>query len=274
MNFSLARNQFYQAIRQPDASLDLGRAALYLAQEEYPDLDPEAYIRTLDRMAAEVEARLPAEQYPLRIINGINDYLYKDLGFVGNTTNYYDPRNSYFNEVIDRRTGIPITLSLLYLEIAKRIDFPMVGIGMPGHFLIRPVVGDMQVFVDPFHQGEVLFLEDCQDRLTQIYGGPVEVKPEFFAALDGRHFLRRMLTNLKMIYLNAQDIPRTLAAVERILLLFPDAPEELRDRGLLYYQQGRWTEAYEDLTRYLVNAPTTEEAIALRQILKRIEGEE
>lgn len=270
MDFPLARQRFYQEIRQPEEQINLASAALFLAQEEYPDLDPEEYLNALDMMAVEVEERLPVERYPLRIIQTVNQYLFEDLKFVGNTDNYYDPANSYLNQVIDRRLGIPITLSLIYLEITKRIDFPMVGVGMPGHFLIRPTVGDMQVFVDAFHQGEVMFTEDCQERLSQIYGRPVDLRPEFLQAVDAHHFLARILMNLKAIYIQRSDLRRTLTVIERLLLLFPDAPMEQRDRGLLYYQMGRWTEASQDLENYLNQMPSAEDASAVRELLRRI----
>jgi regulator of sirC expression with transglutaminase-like and TPR domain len=274
MDFPIARQRFYQEIRQPEEQIDLARAALYLAQEEYPDLDPDEYLNALDMMAVEVEERLPLERYPLRIIHTINQYLFEDLEFRGNIANYYEPENGFLNQVIDRRVGIPITLSLIYLEIAKRIDFPMVGIGMPGHFLIRPTVGDMQVFVDAFNQGEVMFTEDCQERLNQIYGRPVELRPEFLQAVDAQHFLARILMNLKAIYIQRGDLTRTLAVIERILMLFPEAPMEQRDRGLLYYQSGRWTEASQDLENYLAQMPTAEDASAVRELLRRIESRE
>ncbi len=270
MDFSLARQRFYQEIHQPDEQIDLAAAALYIAQEEYSDLDVEEYLNALDTMAAEVEERLPAEPYPLRILQAINQYLYEDLKFSGNTESYYDPRNSYLNEVIDRRTGIPITLSLVYLELARRIHFPMVGIGMPGHFLIRPIGDEMEIYVDPFHQGEVLFAQDCQERLSQIYGKPIEIRPEFLQPISPRHFLARMLSNLKAIYLTQSDIPRSLAVIERILLLFPDAAMEQRDRGLLYYQTGRWTEACQDLENYLAQVPAPDDAAVMQELLRRM----
>jgi regulator of sirC expression with transglutaminase-like and TPR domain len=270
MDFPLARQRFYQEIQQPDEQIDLARAALYLAQEEYPQLDPEEYLNALDVMADDVRERLPAERYPLRIVQTLNRYLYEDLGFAGNATQYYDPRNSYLNDVIERRRGIPITLSLVYLEVAKRIEFPMVGVGMPGHFLIRPAVEAMEIFVDPFHQGAVMFAEDCQERLSQIYEQPVELRPEFLQAVGHRHFLARMLTNLKMIYLNQQDLPRSLSAIERILLLFPNSPQEQRDRGILYYHLGRWTEASLDLEAYLAQAPSARDADFIRNLLAQI----
>jgi regulator of sirC expression with transglutaminase-like and TPR domain len=267
MEFPLARQFFYQEIHQPDEQICLERAALYLAQEEYPNLDVDAYLNGLDTMAAEVAEQLPTEAYPLKIIQTINRYLYDDLGFRGNSDDYYDPRNSFLNDVLDRRTGIPITLSLVYLAIAKRLDFPMVGIGMPGHFIIRPVVNEMEVFVDPFDRGEILFSQDCQTRLNQVYGQPVQLHPQHLEAVTPQHFLARMLANLKMIYLHQGMLPKALAAIERILLLFPDAPIELRDRGILNYRLDRWSAARNDLQTYLTLVPAAQDAAMIRQLL-------
>ncbi|MFQ3627784.1 MAG: transglutaminase-like domain-containing protein, partial [Cyanobacteriota bacterium] len=218
----------------------------------------------------EVEERLPPERYPLRVVQTLNRYLYEDLGYRGNTARYYDPRNSYLNDVIERRQGIPITLSLVYLEVANRIGLPMVGVGMPGHFLIRPTVADMDLYIDPFHQGTVMFAEDCQERLSQVYGQPVELRPEFLQPVSHRQFLARMLANLKMIYWNQQDWPRSLSMVERILLLFPDALQEQRDRGILYYHLGRWIEASVDLEAYLDQVPTARDVDLIRNLLAQM----
>ena len=271
MNLPLGRLSFYQEINQPDEQINLAKAALDIAQEEYPDLDPDEYLNALDTMAAEVQERLPAQRYPLRVIQTINQYLYDDLGFTGNNENYYDPRNSFLNDVIDRRTGIPIALSLVYLEIARRIDFPMVGVGMPGHFLIRPQFEEVGIFVDAFHRGEILFEQDCRDRLAKIYQQSVQLQANFVEPVSSRRFLTRMLTNLKMIYLNRQELQKALATVERILLLFPDAPMELRDRGLLYFQMGRWAESSQDFNIYLAMLPNAEDAGVIRQLLTQIE---
>ncbi len=270
MNFSSARQHFYQEIQQPDGNIDLAKAALYIAQEEYPDLDIEHYLNALDTMAAEAKKRLPIGRYPLRVIQSINQYLYDDLGFAGNKKDYYNPRNSFFNDVIDRRLGIPITLALVYIEVAKRVDFPMVGVGMPLHFLIRPDIPDMEIFVDAFNNGEVIFAEDCQERLSQIYQQSVTLQPEFLAAVNHRQFLVRMLTNLKYIYLKQQDIEKAVAAVERILLLLPDTVLEMRDRGLLYYQLGLYAQATQDLQSYLTRVPDAEDAPVIRRLLTQM----
>jgi regulator of sirC expression with transglutaminase-like and TPR domain len=272
MDFSRARQLFYLEINQPDGSIDLAKAALYIALEEYPNMEPQEYLNALDTIADEIREILPVQNYPLRIIQTINRYLYGDLQFAGNDADYYDPRNSFLNQVIDRRTGIPISLSLVYLEVAKRIDFPMVGIGMPGHFLIRPDFEDAGIFVDAFNGGEILFPEDCRGRLSQIYGQPMELLPAFLAPVSRRQLLGRMLGNLKAIYLQQRDALRVLGAIERILLLFPDALGERRDRGILYFQLGRFSEARSDLAIYVTNAPNAPDAAAIRQLLDRLDS--
>lgn len=271
MSFSPARQQFIQEIQAPEPQIDLAKAALYLAQEEFPELEPMAYLNALDTMAVEIQERLPVERYPLRVLQVMNQYLFTDLGFVGSRENYYDPDNSYLNQVIDRRTGIPITLSLVYLALAQRIDFPMVGIGMPGHFLIRPDFADAGIYVDAFNQGEILFPVDCEARLSQIYGQPVQLQPEFLEPVGSRQFLARMLTNLKVIYVNQNQIDKALGAVERILLLFPEALSERRDRGLLYYQLDQWREARKDLEFYLAKMPSAPDEQVVRRLLERID---
>ncbi|NJL11011.1 MAG: tetratricopeptide repeat protein [Calothrix sp. SM1_7_51] len=270
MYTSSARQYFHLEIQQPDESIDLVKAALYISQEEYPDLCVEDYIDKLEDMASEVERWLPSSRYPLRIIQAINEYLYEELGFTGNTENYHDERNSFLNDVLERRKGIPITLSLVYLEIARRINFPMVGVGMPGHFLIRPNINDMEIYVDAFNGGEILFPQDCQQRLEQVFERSVTLKPEFLATVTNKYFLLRMLNNLKQIYLKHQNLEKSLAVVDRMLLLFPDLPEELRDRGLLYYQIGQFTKAADDLETYLLKNPFAQDAFAIRKLLSQL----
>ncbi|MBW4473586.1 MAG: transglutaminase-like domain-containing protein [Stenomitos rutilans HA7619-LM2] len=270
MPFPLARQLFHREVQQPDEQIDLERAALYLAQEDYPALDVEEYLKVLDNMATDVEGRSPNESYPLKKMQAINRYLYDELEFVGNTTDYYDPRNSFLNEVIDRRTGIPITLSLVYLSITRRIGLPMVGINMPGHFLIRPVIEDAEICVDAFHQGEILFPQDCEERLAQVYGHPVALNPAFLQPVTTRQYLSRMLTNLKVVYIDRGDFQHALAAIDRLLLLFPNAPTELRDRGLVYYRTDRPTEAQQDLTAYLALEPAAPDASSIQKLLKAL----
>ena len=274
MTAAIARQLFQQELHPSDAQINLERAALFIAMEAYPDLEVEAYLNALDTMAAEVEERLPATRYPMQVLRTINQYLFDDLGFVGNRTDYYDPRNSFLNEVLDRRTGIPITLALVYLAIARRIEFPMIGVNMPGHFLIRPAIEEMDVFVDPFHQGEILFPQDCQNLLTQVFDRPVELRPEYIESIGNRQFLGRMLTNLKVIYVNQKDFELALAALDRILLLFPDLPLEIRDRGVLHYRLNRYRSARQDFEYYLKISPLAEDAQLIREILADLPEED
>ena len=270
MSPSLARDRFTQEVQRPDEAINLGLAALYIAQEEYPELDCGAYLRRLDAMADELREELPAEAYPLKMIRALNDYFFETQGFVGNEQDYYDPQNSFLNQVLDRRTGIPITLSLVYLELAKRIDFPMAGVGMPGHFLVRPTLADMAIFVDVFHQGEVMFEEDCRDRVRTMYGAEARILPQHLEAIGAKPFLARILTNLKMIYLQRLDIPRALAAIDRILLLIPNSLAERRDRGLIYYREGKLLEARDDLKYYLLNHPDAPDTFEVQQLISQI----
>lgn len=206
-----ALDRFTTEINKPDREIDLSTAALYIAQIEYPDLNIDQYLKKLESMGATVAQRLPATQYPLKVIQTINQYLYTELKFQGNGTDYYNPCNSFLNDVIDRRTGIPITLALVYLHIAKMIGFPMVGIGMPGHFLIRPDFEDSEIFVDAFDRGEILFKEDCRQKLMDIYQQNIPSIPaELLQPITNRQFLFRMLNNLQSIYLNQPDFDRAL----------------------------------------------------------------
>ncbi len=268
MSSSHARQQFQQILQAP--TFDLAEAALYIAQDEYPELEVDAYLNALDTMADEVRERLPDVDYPLRVIQTLNRYLFDDLGYTGNQQHYYDPRNSFLNDVIDRRTGIPITLSLLYLEIARRIDFPMVGINFPGHFLIRPHREDTDFHIDPFHGGEVLFVQDCQDRLRQIYGQPVNLQARFMDTITPPQFLTRLLSNLKQIYLNHKQRSKCLTVSDYLLLIHPQSPE-LRDRGVLHYQMGHWDAAKQDLWAYLDTYPLAEDRTLINQLLDQID---
>lgn len=261
---------FNQEIHQAENKINLAKAGLYIAKLNYPNLDIEAYLNDLDMMAEVIKKRLPQSSYPLKIIQTINQYLFQDLGFRGNTEDYYDPQNSYLNRVIDRRLGIPITLAVIYLEIAKRLDFPMVGIGMPGHFLIRPEFEEVGIFVDPFHQGEILFEQDCEERLRQIYQQPLKLESHFLQPVTKHQILSRMLANLKQIYLQSQQGQKAIQILNLILLLLPNHPLELRDRGLLYYQLNQWPEAIQDLEIYLALLPKAQDSEMIRQLIEKI----
>ncbi|EAZ89421.1 SirB1 family protein [Crocosphaera chwakensis] len=261
---------FLQETNKPDKQINLAKAALIYAKYEYPKLQIQDYLTSLDIIAERVKDSLPSNLYPLKVIKTINHYLFQELNFKGNKTNYYDPSNSYLNEVIDKKIGIPITLSVVYLEIAKRLDFPMVGIGMPGHFIIRPEFENVGIFVDVFNQGEILFKEDCEIKLQEIYQQPVTLKDHLLTPVSNQQILGRMLTNLKYIYLNNEDYPKMLRIIELLLQLFPNHPIEIRDRGLLYYQLRQWEKATADLQLYLSILPTAQDAQMIRQLLQQM----
>lgn len=270
MGFMRGRHNFEREIHKPEERIDLARAALYIAQEDYPELDPDVYLQHLDCMAAEIAATIPPERYPLRIVRAINKYLFDRLDFRGNTENYYDPRNSFLHDVLTRRRGIPITLSLVYLEIARRLEFPMVGVGMPGHFLMRPQVEGIEFFVDAFNGGDILFVQDCQERLQRIFEQPIALKPELLAPVSKRALLARLLANLKYVYISAEQLPAALAVVDRLLLLDPYSVRERRDRGLILYHLGRFESAMNDLQFYLERAPRAQDARRIRLLLSRL----
>ncbi|MEB3288785.1 MAG: tetratricopeptide repeat protein [Leptolyngbya sp.] len=265
------REHLAQELRKAPDQVDLAKAALYIAQEEYPDLDIADHLEVLDHMAEALQRRLPETAYPLKVIRTINQFLFEELNFRGNSDDYYDPRNSFLNDVLHRRMGIPITLALVYLELAKRIGFPMAGVGMPGHFLIRPTVAEMAIFVDPFHRGEVLFEQDCRDRFQQIFGDGRALQSDHLSQISPTAFVVRMLTNLKMIYLKQRNVPKALEAINRILLIYPAAVGEWRDRGLIHYQQGHLDQALLDLERYLYESPDASDAYEIRRVLQQID---
>jgi regulator of sirC expression with transglutaminase-like and TPR domain len=244
--------------------------ALAIAWEEYPRIDLAAYRDKLDRMAEYLQNRLHNLTYPLKIIGEINQYLFTEQKFRGNEANYYDPCNSFITDVIEHRTGIPITLSIIYMAIGDRIGFPFTGVSLPGHFIIRPLHEDVEVFVDPFHQGEILFKQDYANRLTQVYGEQMTLRPEYLEPVGTRKILERMLTNLKLIYLRLGKADKALAAIEKLLMLYPDSPMQQRDHGLLCYQLERFTEARLDLENYLERTPYAQDAGLIAKLIEEM----
>lgn len=264
-------HNFAREVKDKEKTIDLSKASLYYAQAEYPDLEVSKYLDYLDKIAENIKANINSSFYPLQVIKAINNHLFDKLNFQGNKQDYYNPDNSYLNKVIDTGMGIPITLSVIYLEIAKRINFPMVGIGMPGHFIIRPDFEDAGIFVDVFNRGEILFEQDCEEKLSQLYQKPVKLEPRFLAPVTNHQILARMLNNLKQIYLHQRQFNKVLSIVEGILIIFPHNPYEIRDRGLLYYEMARWQEATQDLKFYLKTIPDAEDSPMIKMLLNKID---
>jgi regulator of sirC expression with transglutaminase-like and TPR domain len=262
------RQRFTDLAALPDDRIDLAEAALLIAAEAYPALDLPAYLGRLDSLAtgardAVAEARSSEERARCLL-----HYLSVEQNFTGNRNDYYDPRNSFLNDVLDRRTGIPITLALVYVEVGRRVGLPVRGVGFPGHFLAK-YAAETDVIIDPFF-GQILDARQCLQRLRAIYGPQARLEPQFFRAARPREILVRMLGNLKHVYLQTKSFESALTCCERLLLLAPDAAHELRDRGLLYEQLECHRAAQIDLERFLELAPDDPTADIIRAELVEI----
>ncbi len=246
-----ARRHFAALVERPQGEFRLAEAALYLAQEEYPEMSVQAYLDRLDKMAEAVKSELGLELDPVRIVQEINTHLFDTLHFQGNGEQYYDPRNSFLNDVIDRGLGIPITLSVIYIEVGRLVGLPIAGVGMPGHFIVQYTAQPEPFWIDPFERGTMMTRDACVERLRRFYGKELQWRDEFLALISDHNILLRMLNNLKLCYDKLRDYPRALGAIDRILLLSPDLPTAIRDRWMLHAQLGHFQAALHDFERYL-----------------------
>jgi regulator of sirC expression with transglutaminase-like and TPR domain len=265
------RSRFAREIAKPEPDLDLALAALLIAAEEYPQLAPEPYLRRLDELAERVRDRQWDATAPVVILQDLTRVLFEEEGFRGNRDSYYDPRNSFLNDVLDRRLGIPITLSVVYLEVGWRLGLPLHGVNFPGHFLVRYDGEALKLLVDPFQGGMVRFEDEAQDLLDHVYGGSVRMQPEYLRVADRRAILVRILENLKNNWLNARDDARALGALERILLLLPDSPDHMRDMGMVLTRLGRNGEAVTALEQYIALSPDAPDIVRVRMLLEQLE---
>jgi regulator of sirC expression with transglutaminase-like and TPR domain len=254
------RRKLEDILARPDRDVNLAEAALLVAAQEYPDLDVRAYLVRLDEMGHALRQRLEEEPRAERAIMALNRYLFREQGFRGNAEQYYDARNSYLNEVLDRRTGIPITLSTVYMEVARRGGLEVEGVGLPGHFVVRVHVPARPLLVDPFHGGTLLSEKDCQERLDRIFQGRVKLEPKMLQPCRRKDMLERMLRNLKAIYLRDGDAERALRVVDLIVRIQPGSAEDLRDRGILYASLDCYGLGARDLESYLALAPHAKDA--------------
>jgi regulator of sirC expression with transglutaminase-like and TPR domain len=266
----LLRRAFREEIARPDADLNLARCALLIAAEEYPDLDIDGYLRQLDDLADGARERLRDGRVPDAVAT-LNRYLFRELEFGGNTQDYYDPANSYLNEVIDRRTGIPIALSVVYLEVGWRLGLPLAGVGLPGHFVVSCRGPEGTVYIDVYHGGALLDEAACARLMRRAVGDRLGFRREFLLPVSKRQILSRMLGNLKVVYQQQNDAGRALAVLDRMLELDPDSPAELRERGRLYEQYRALAQAQVDLRRMLRRQPRGPEADEAREELYRLE---
>jgi regulator of sirC expression with transglutaminase-like and TPR domain len=245
-------------------------AALVLARQEYDDLDPAPYLGRIDAIAALARPMLSPGADPPEVLGVVNDVLFRDLGFRGNADDYYDARNSFLNEVLERRTGIPISLSTLYMAVARRLGLRLQGTAFPGHFLLRLDRPGWPIVLDAFDRGRVLTVEDCQHLLSRL-AGPAW-NPAHLRAVSDLSILRRMLNNLKMIYFTQRDWPRLLRTASQMLVVTPDDHDEHFTRGVALTGIGELGAAIGELQKYLSlrpQAPNRDEVLDLLQDLRR-----
>ena len=260
-----------QVLQNESARVTLDIAALELASIEFPRLDFEASLFRLDTFADQIRPKINHRTRGLEFIRQVNDLLFDSLQFRGNEGDYYDPRNSCLNAVLSRRLGIPISLSIIYIEIARRLERPVFGIGLPGHFIVMYHDDESQYFVDPFHHGRLLSFEDCCSLAQETTGIDVRQNPALLAPVSARQILMRMLGNLKSIYLRGQNLDKARQVLDLLMLANPEEPEDYRLRGLIHLQQLNHRAAKADLETYIRLTPASSDRVQVEQQLLLIE---
>lgn len=264
------RELFIQEMSSPEGQIDLQRAALLIAGEEYPDLDVDGYLRSLDDMAQQVKAAVGDNEDPGELARSLNRYFFDEMGFSGNAEDYYNPQNSLLNRVIDTRVGIPITLSVLYLGVAARLGLNCNGVGMPGHFLVK--IQDLDLYMDPFHRGQLLSAGDCRRLAEQLFGQRVQWDESFLAPTTSRQILERMLNNLRIIYFQLRDWVRLAPVIERMLLIDPDNTGLYLVLARCQMDQGKKSAALGTLESLIGRSRNVREISAARELIERFEN--
>ncbi|HRO27678.1 MAG TPA: SirB1 family protein [Luteimonas sp.] len=250
-----------------DEALPLLDVALLIARDEYPDLDPRRYALQVQGHASHLRFAIDDESHPALKMRALNRYLFEEVGYAGNHDEYYDPRNSYLNEVFERRLGNPISLALVQMAVAREVGLPLDGVSFPGHFLVRLPVDDGMLVMDPFNRGRPLDVDELRQRARAHMGGDVpddDALSQILHPASNRAILVRVLRNLHGLYQERGDWERATRSADRVLSLVPDNPEALRDRGLGYLELGHLVGAREDLQRYLVHHPRADDAAEVR----------
>lgn len=247
--------KFGQIVSAPEDKIDLAQAALVIAADEYPDIDIAHYIRALDAMADQLRLRFDASAASIEQVSFLNEHLFGALGFRGNRDVYYDPRNSYLNDVLDRRLGIPITLSLVYIEIGRRLGCPLFGVAMPGHFVVKWRTDDWVIFIDPFNEGQIIGQFALSSGPESEEQRAMMARLRWMETATAKQILARILANLHSIHIKTEAYASALPVVEKILILQPDAPDILREAGLLAYRTKSYRRAVNYLRNYLTRYP-------------------
>jgi len=268
------RTDFIRMMNRPEAEFDLVHAALLVAAESHPQLDVQRELRRIDTWADELQQRVEPSFNNLQKLARLRDFAFEHLGLRGDARTYHSPSNSLLHEVMSRRRGIPLTLGILFLELGWRIGMPIEGVGFPGHFLVRLTGEEEDLIIDPYRRGMMVHEEDRRRMLDELSGGRLEYDDALLAPANKHDMIARLLRNLKAAYLREQDDANALLAVERLLVMRPGDPEEIRDRGLLRYRMRRYGLSLDDLNDYLkrrADAPDQEQIEAhiahLRQIV-------
>ncbi|HEX2253887.1 MAG TPA: transglutaminase-like domain-containing protein [Thermoanaerobaculia bacterium] len=268
------RRRFTELVCRPEAEIDLAEAALLISAEENPQIEVARWLTLLDELAEEVRPRLeslaPGPGADLARLERLRRFLFEEKGFRGNCDDYYDPANSFLDQVLEHRRGIPISLALVLIEVGRRVGVPLVGVGFPGHFLVRHALHP-QVLLDPF-EGRVLTPEDCRGILDRICGGHIPFHPRLLAPVSTRCMLLRMLNNLRGIYLARGELARALAVLDRILLLAPDDAVQLRERALVHLRLGNLPAALADFSEYLETEPEAPDRESVGQFVDQVRG--
>jgi regulator of sirC expression with transglutaminase-like and TPR domain len=259
------RDDFVRAVGHPEPALDLARAALLVAAESDPRMDVDRQLHTLDSWAAELRARLDPGWNNLQKLARLRNFVFEELGFRGDSKDYFSPNNSLLNQVMERRLGVPLTLSIIFMELGWRIGIPFEGIGFPGHFLIRLTGEPRDLVLDPYNHARTMHEEDCRQLLDEVTGGRLEFDGRMLASVSKREIITRLLRNLKGAYLRANQDEAALAAVERLLLIDPEDLDEVRDRGLLLFRLQRYGPALDGLKTYLAARPTAPDHASIEQ---------
>jgi regulator of sirC expression with transglutaminase-like and TPR domain len=264
MDLDCALDQLAQDATVP---LDVAELALCLARDEYANLDVEAYLSELASMAHEAKTYLGGS-LEARVF-GLSRYLFHEMGFRGNVQDYYDPRNSYLNEVLDRRTGVPITLSVVAMAIGQRVGLPVAGVGLPGHFVAKASADGQEILFDPFHGGRQLTPADCANLVQQATGMSFQATPEQLRPIPLRKLVIRLLSNLKGVYLQQEDFGRAARVIDRLRQLSPHDAVQRRDLGVSLIHAGQPGRAIDHLAAYLAADPKRPDADTVRQLLNR-----
>jgi regulator of sirC expression with transglutaminase-like and TPR domain len=262
-----AENPEFRRLLDGSDRVDLVRLAFEIASDAYPSLDPSPYLARIEELAERVRSRCPAGARVSVVLRQINWALFVEEGFHGNRDAYDDPRNSYLNEVLDRKTGIPISLCVLYEAVAHRLGLDIAGVNLPAHFMLRAVDGDRLLFIDPFHEGEVLDRQACERRLSNLLQQPVRLTDDLIAPCPPRAIVARMLRNLKGLFLQAHDFPAMLPVQRRLAALQASDPIEHRDLGMTYLFLDRPGDAIHPLERYLTSVPAATDASEIGRLL-------